>query len=86
MRYKYVLAGRAGLFARLVERLVAQQHPARLFIQYNPLLSYLGSLLILDLIGYDLVFYNSDSQVLANDCAVQVDFLGNGLLDRSETF
>ena len=28
----------------------------------------------------------SDSQVLANDCAVQVDFLGNGLLDRSETF
>ena len=33
-----------------------------------------------------IVYTNSDSQVLANDCAVQVDFLGNGLLDRSETF
>jgi hypothetical protein len=29
---------------------------------------------------------HSDSQVLPVDCAVQVDFLGNGLLDRSETF
>jgi len=29
---------------------------------------------------------DSDSQVLANNCAVQVGFLGNGPLDRSETF